>query len=423
MLREQIANGWQKVRTQLPAAPLERSEAAGWHSPWGWRASLREGLSGRSLELEQIQEEVAAEGRRQIVIASADPALPPALLAHLRQQPAPPPANGRVQHEGLFTLVHLPAARPATAENDTDAEDDFWDATDLLMQAEDADCLLYLWRWADGWQANDAHWCARLRALGVPLVPVALEAPAQPAAEEMAQVVELHRRLGVRPLLVAAQPHPSDAIAPLPADLLHLVERMLGLRPRLGIVLAQEVPGCRPLIVQRVLRTGALMAALMGAEPLPLLDLPLHVAVNWKMALEIAAIYGHPGLDYRSREMLGTLTLNLAVRTVAQQLLKLAPLVGWLLSAALSGSSAWLLGRTLVRYYEQERFMHLALPRPTLPRLPLRWGRPRLRWWRKPDKKTDEGAVSQPLPVATAPGVRAAADADTVANGKPPGEG
>ena len=115
----------------------------------------------------------------------------------------------------------------------------------------------------------------------------------------------------------------------LPADVIALVERILAQRPKLGIPLAQEIPGCRPLIAQRAIRSGVLMTTLLGAQPIPLLDLPLQVALNWKLALQLAAIYGRPGLDHRSREMVGTVLWNLALRYVIQQVLKLAPVLGW----------------------------------------------------------------------------------------------
>jgi hypothetical protein len=45
--------------------------------------------------------------------------------------------------------------------------------------------------------------------------------------------------------------------------------------------------------------------------------------------------------------------------------IKLVPMVGWLLSGLLSGVGTWLLGQTLLRFYEEE----VILPRP--PKVPL----------------------------------------------------
>ncbi|MGC8782421.1 MAG: DUF697 domain-containing protein [Anaerolineae bacterium] len=114
------------------------------------------------------------------------------------------------------------------------------------------------------------------------------------------------------------------------------------------------------MIARRVTRNAALSAALLGAEPIPLLDLPLQVAVNWRMALQLAAIYGRGPLDYRSREMIGTVAWNLGLRRLMQQAIKLAPVVGWAVSAGLSGSATWLLGNSLQRYFQDEERWHEA---------------------------------------------------------------
>ncbi|MEJ5199956.1 MAG: DUF697 domain-containing protein, partial [Anaerolineae bacterium] len=129
---------------------------------------------------------------------------------------------------------------------------------------------------------------------------------------------------------------------------------------RLAVPLAQEIPACRPLVAGRVIRSCALSAALLGAEPIPLLDLPLQVAVNWRMALQLAAIYGRGPLDYRSREMIGTVVWNLGLRRLIQQVCKLVPVLGWAASAGLSGSATWLLGNGLRRYFEDEERWHEA---------------------------------------------------------------
>ena len=158
---------------------------------------------------------------------------------------------------------------------------------------------------------------------------------------------------GQRAVQVRLTEPPPDG-EELPADVVTLVERILAQRPKLGIPLAQEIPGCRPLIARRTIRSGVVMTTLLGAQPIPLLDLPLQVALNWKMALQLAAIYGHPGLDHRSREMVGTVLWNLLLRYVIQQVLKLAPVVGWAASAALSGAGTWLLGNALLQLYQVE---------------------------------------------------------------------
>lgn len=354
----------------------------------------------RSPEMLNVEDEVAGEGQGRLVVYSQDGTLCSVLLARLRQQSIMP-LTEIIGREGFFTLVQLAcdpvSAVPATngkglaEESIDDDSGDRWrspfEAADLLAETgPGADLLLYLFPAQQGWSAEDERWYARLRALSAPVLPVMMltesgassaRATAEKQLDPDALLDVLHRRLGVRPAaVVCAAPVGDETTPPTqpPADLLNLVERMLALRPRLAIALAQEVPCCRRLIATRVIRSGALVTALVGSEPIPLLDLPLHVAMHWKVALQLAAIYGRPGLDYRSREMAGAVTLNLVVRHIAQQGLKLLPLFGWLLSGALSALSTYLLGHALLRYYEEERF---------LPPLPPNWRND----WRDPLQK------------------------------------
>lgn len=330
----------------------------------GLGGGLWQGLLGRSLEMAEVQEEVAAEQQGRLAIIGPDQALNRLLLARLRQQP-PVPGTEQICREGFFTLVQLPESPSPTLTDGTEqsqADGPDWRAAeyelhpqDLVETVMDHDVLIYLFPAQAGWQAQDAHWYARLRAAHVPLLPVAV-LPTESDQEgwcgdEFSK--SMRDRLGVRPAMMdLGDPTQWDGTD---ADdhVLALVQRMLALRPRLAVALAQEIPACRTLIAQRVIRTGALMTLLLGSEPIPLLDLPLHVATQWKVALQLAAIYGRPGLDYRSREMAGTIAVNLVVRHLAQQALKLVPLVGWLLSGLLSGISTWLMGQALVRHYRE----------------------------------------------------------------------
>lgn len=337
----------------------------------------------RGAEIMDAADEVAAEQRAMVVLTSRDEALCRWLLARLREQGLTPPFAG-VAREGFFTLVEIPEQRPAAWP---ESEPDVWGApagpqAELLAEAADADLILYLFT-QDGDQEPgfgdlDARAYSRLRTAGVPVLPVML-AHDQESPVTDAEQARLRQKLGLAPSVVrmgelaagggavgladgahdsAADSTRMDVVAP--ADLVDLVNRMLALRPRLAIPLAQEAGFCRHLIAQRVIRTGALISGLVGAEPIPLLDLPLQVAVQWKVALQLAAIFGRPGLDVRSKEMVGAVGANILVRYAAQQLAKLIPVIGWLVSGLLSGASTWLLGNALLRYYENDRIWNWA---------------------------------------------------------------
>lgn len=343
---ERYGDDWRSERSYGGHGSYGRTAPSGWWS----------GLLGRSLEVAEVQEEVAAEQEGRVAIVGPDEALNRLLLARLRGQPPIVPGQG-IRREGFFTLAAIPEREGE--EREADGLDGFGYSTSdasLTDAVADHDILLYLFSAQEGWQATDAHWYARLRGNHLPILPVAVlvdETPPGWSQTELGE--EMRLRLGVRPVFVHLHRAEEWDGADSGDDLLLLVQRILALRSRLAVSLAQEVPGCREMIAQRVIRTGALMTLLLGAEPIPLLDLPLHVATQWKVALQLAAIYGRPGLDYRSREMAGTVAVNLVVRHLAQQVLKLVPLVGWLLSGLLSGVSTWLLGQALIRHFQEQQ--------------------------------------------------------------------
>lgn len=348
---------WMQDRTSETNTDWDPDLRYRWDRPRGQSPWLG-GLTGRSLEMAEVEEEVAAEQVGQVALVGLRHDETVHLLARLRQQP-PIQADRPVCREGFFTLVRLGATQPP-AEPETDTPpwiDRSWSATDEIEETLDLlrshDLILYLVRADMGWRSEDAHWFSRLRATRVPLISVVMvQAGGLPLDE--ATLEGMRKLLGVRPIVVErTDTLPADPFT-LPQDLTDLIGRLLSVRPRLALALAQEVPSCRRMIAERVIRTGALMTTLLGSEPIPLLDLPLHIATQWKVALQLSTIYGRPGLDYRSREMIGTVLVSLVVRQMAQQVMKLIPMVGWLLSGLFSGGSTWLFGQALVRYYEEE---------------------------------------------------------------------
>ena len=84
----------------------------------GGSGSVLRGLTGRSVEMAEVQAEVAAECRGQILVVGRCDEAVRRLLAHVRGQPPAPPA-GPVYREGFFTLATLPdtaadRSQPAT---------------------------------------------------------------------------------------------------------------------------------------------------------------------------------------------------------------------------------------------------------------------------------------------------------------------
>ena len=399
---------WQRKEDEIPNFKhvAQGADFDGWRSRMGgrflsggfdgWRQSalsaLIDGLLGRSWELGQLSEEGAADAYKRIVVVGRNAELIEDLMALLRNQPPLVRSRQTVEHEGLFIRLCLPreedeptdATNLAVANADLGRDVDFgnvnwrkwsstWaetptaaesDAIDLCAQAQS---VLYVFDAGSRWTYEDRRWLSRLRMSETPIIPVGLVRGDGVDTEHSVGRIEatLREQIGVRPTILfsgarpvpdaqSANPHTGNLDA-----LLALIDRVLALRPQLAPVLALELPACRPMVVKRLIRRGALMAGLLGLEPIPLLDLPVHIAFHWRMATQVAAAYGRPRLDFRSSEMAGTLLLNLLMRLVAQQFLKFVPFVGWLFSGGMGYLSAWMLGHALVHYYEEEETMSL----------------------------------------------------------------
>ncbi len=99
----------------------------------------------------------------------------------------------------------------------------------------------------------------------------------------------------------------------------------------------------------------AVAAGAAAAVPLPLVDLPLLLAVQTKMFHSIASIY-HQELDRKTiGEVLGTLGVGYLGRLGGRELLKVIPGYGSAIAALYSGASTYALGRTLCVYFVRVR--------------------------------------------------------------------
>ena len=341
-----------------------------------YSSGLLQSLMGRNPDLLDVADEVAADQTTRIFLVGSQRELMRRLLAHLRREQVPL-FSGLYAHHGIWLLVTLPVAVSNHAEDEEEVADDrseqesVSDVETLLgrLEALAPDIVLYLVDLELGWTARDTAWIGQLRTLGMPMLPVIVEgagatrqseattegdgSPAQ-SPEPVAETVR--RIVGLKAVTVAVDVNPPGSAKDdtPPADVVGLVQRIVALHPRVAVALAQDIVWCRPILVRRIIRTRALLTALVSVQPVPLLDLPFQIALQWKIALQLAAIYGRPGLDYRSREMMGTIAWNLLIRFLIQQAVKFVPVMGWLLSAGIGWVSTVLLGHGLITIYENE---------------------------------------------------------------------
>ena len=287
---------------------------------------------------------------------------------------AAPPTNGpRLEPMGLFTLIDLSPSTAAAEGDPFSFEEGPWVDDALLSTVADMDLLLFVFNGSLGLQGDEYRWLSRLRATGRPLLAVLNRTDGHDDGQTAEAQAELRRRLGTRPVSVCALT--GEGIQE------HLVPRILESCPRLALPLGREMACFRPLVTRRLVRQATVLAALLGAEPIPLLDVPLQLAAQVRMVMRLGELYDRPGVDRSSKELVATVLVGVGLRYVAQQAAKLLPVLGWALSGLLAAASTWLLGQSAVAYFEHGH-----------DRLRLKLWKPEWTGWRQKARDKMQGA-------------------------------
>jgi len=278
------------------------------------------------------------------------------------------PTDGlRMESLGLFTLVDLPTKDHD--DNRSDWGDGFWVHDALLASLAEMDLVVFVLNSSQKLRREEYRWLSRIRATGRPLLTVLNKMDGQENNDEEAAEAELRRQLGTRPVPVCALTGWGVQE--------RLVPRILDACPRLALALGREMACFRPLVTRRVIHQASVLAALLGAEPIPLLDVPLQLAAQVRMVMRLGELYDRPGVDRSSKELIATMIVAVGLRYLAQQVAKLLPVLGWALSGLLAAVSTWFLGRSVVAYFERGHGgLQKQSQRPD-------WGR----WWQQARSK------------------------------------
>lgn len=299
-----------------------------------------------------VRNEVAGEAQARVALVGLAGAGKSTLLNTLRGWEVSPTGDGGAtprswEDLGLFLLVDLPAEGP-----DHSADGALWE--ELLRQA---DALVFLFDGALHAAADDNgeqvtqlaalrqgeyRWYCRLRTLGPPVVAVLNKADLSPDGSAAAAALAQRLAAPVTPLVA------RDAEGAAQVVLLRLLEA----NPKLTVALGRELPALRRPAAAQLIRQTTFYAAMVGLQPVPLLDLPVQIGLQMRLLLRLDALYGRSHQGDTSRELMASLAGGMAVRLAAQTLAKFIPVLGWALAGALSGLSAWALGWAAVAFLE-----------------------------------------------------------------------
>jgi uncharacterized protein (DUF697 family) len=308
------------------ADPERVNEAGGWlgglSEIWQW---------------DEMATEVGRESRARVALVGLSGAGKSLLFNRLRGwDVSPPRLSGEgelpcVESYGMFLLADLPEETALAAE-------------ELTVTLGEPELVVYLLDGPAGVRGADFRYVAQLRAAGKPVVVALNKADCLAEAERAAAVAEAERRLGMPVLAVSALTGVGVEDA--------LLAGLLDAAPRLAVPLGREIGGLRRAASRRVIRQAALMAGILSAQPVPLLDLPFQAMLQAGVVMRVGAAYGRPAAGGLNREVIGAVVGALTLRYAAQTLLKFVPVVGWALSGLIGAGATLLVGEAAIRYYE-----------------------------------------------------------------------
>jgi len=340
-----------------PYIELPRNGLGSLFSPWDW---------------EQVRQEVERECQAHIAIVGMGDVGKSTLFNRLRGWDVSPIGRwtGDERHImqedlGTFLLVDLPVVEPDKAVG---VPDEVWhgDGYDEVgwVSLGAADLVVFVLDGTHPLCAAEYQWFSRIRALGRPLLVAVNKIDVlDGSVEELRQNLERHLANPVIPVSALEGTNVEGQLLP----------RMVDANTALAVPLGREIVGVRRVAASRLIRRAAILSAMTGVEPLPLLDIPVQLAAQMKLLTRLAAMHGQSSATDGSRELLASVAGGLGLRFALQQTAKLFPVLGWAASGLLSGLTTWMLGWAAVAHLEGRLSIpHLPLGGAVLSRSQLR---------------------------------------------------
>jgi small GTP-binding protein len=236
---------------------------------------------------------------------------------------------------GPFTLTDTPGV----------GEVDGVDRANIAVEAvRTADAVVLVLDLVAGIRQADWALLQRIKAMGKPVVVVLnkIDLLDQDREAVIADAIAKLGEPGVIPISARKGTNITRQLLP----------QLIGAHPALAVAMGRALPSYRCQAAAKVIRTSAVFSAVVGAEPFPGVDIPFLLAVQARMVLRIAAIYGEPMTAQHAKELVATIVGGMAVRTLAREGAKLVPAVGWVVSGAIASTGTWAIGQVAVQYFE-----------------------------------------------------------------------
>ena len=295
-----------------------------------------------TLDWTKLQAEVAGEARARLVIAGPVNSGKSTLFNLMQGQPVSPVSavpgttqNTIVEQFGPFTLVDTPGFGEA-------GDDEH--AAVARAEIRQAKMVLLLVDAGAGVRQSDLQLYHQIRADEVPVM-VVLNKVDLVRRDLRAVISDLGFRLqGVQAIPISAKTGAGVADKLIPA--------IIQADNSLAVVIGRALPAFRAEAAQRVIRATAMWSLLLGAEPIPGLDLPLLLVMQARMVLRLGAIYGENISGRYARELVSAMAGALVARYIGEELAKFVPGPGWLIGAAVAAAGTLTMGRLAETYFQ-----------------------------------------------------------------------
>ncbi len=230
---------------------------------------------------------------------------------------------------GPFALIDTPGHLPSLQEE----------------AIHEASAVLYLIDATQGVRPRDAEVIQRLRDGEKPFVVALNKTDLVPG-----DVDEAAAR-------VAARLHVTD-VTPISAQsgdnvAEELIPSLINTSPEVALMLGRMLPQYRRSAANKLVRTATLISLAAGLQPIPLVDIPILLSNQVRMILRVAAVYGEPVSAQHLRELVATVAGGLAMRYLAEEVAKIAPFGGDLISGAIAAGGTYALGQVAIEYFER----------------------------------------------------------------------